>query len=569
MDILKKNITSILVAIFVVVAILVFYAPMYAYQEGMQIFMADSTFFEQTCCRPGGLCNYIGSFLVQFFMYPQWLVLVMLFFIVEIQRIAKNIFSRSCTAQCAEILSVVCASAVMAVATDYNMMFSGIVAIFLSLAAVEISKLTRNSIILICLTPLVYWVVGGWCCIIYIIGIIGVFDFKQSVATALSSTLLMIFCWVITKRIIADESFAKMFVGVDFFRSNAASNTIWYVGIAVICICMLVSKYIKLPEKQIVGTTVYIVSFVGLLAMMYAKYDKSMMLDFKIDRMVRHKRWKDIVATMSDVSNASPMSLCYLNVALNELGIMDSKMFNFAQIGVDGLASTDINSLNKSIYNSEIFFRLGLLNVAERFAIDAVESNDTHNKSARQYKRLAEINIIRGNKQLAMRYLNILKCTTFYSAWANRAVCYLADSVHTDALADWKISQLQMSNDIFFSEQYGAELYLNLLANNPHDRKVLNYYLCYLLLEKNIEQVYDFLDKYRTETELGVHIYEAILLYLFKNKKEEFNKMMTQKNDMTARFGEFVRYLSSADAQNEQKAKELFGKSYWYYYYYK
>jgi hypothetical protein len=379
----------------------------------------------------------------------------------------------------------------------------------------------------------------------------------------------MIFCWVITKRIIADESLANIFVGVDFFRSNADNNSIWFVCIAVICICMLISKYIKLPENQIVRISSCIVVFVGLLTMMYVKYDKSMMLDFKIDRMVRHKRWKDIVATMSDVNNASPMSLCYLNVALNELGIMDSKMFNFAQIGVDGLASSEINSLNKSVYNSEIFFRLGLLNTAERLAIDAVESNDTHNKSARQYKRLAEINIIRGNKPLAMRYLNILKCTTFYSAWANRAESYLADSVHTEALADWKIRPLQMTNDIFFSEQYGADLYLSLLANNPHDRKVLNYYLCYLLIEKNIEKVYDFLDKYRTDTELGIHIYEAILLYLFKNRKEEFSKMMSQKNDITARFSEVVRFLSSSDAQNAPKAKELFGKSYWYYYYYK
>jgi hypothetical protein len=105
------------------------------------------------------------------------------------------------------------------------------------------------------------------------------------------------------------------------------------------------------------------------------------------------------------------------------------------------------------------------------------------------------------------------------------------------------------------------------LYNNPHNAKVFHYLAAYLLLDRDLERLYSFLSQYRPEGELGTHIYEATLLYLFLHNKDEFNKVMSNNNDLTHRFDEFGRFYS-AGTQNPQKAKELFGHSYWFYYYY-
>jgi hypothetical protein len=171
-----------------------------------------------------------------------------------------------------------------------------------------------------------------------------------------------------------------------------------------------------------------------------------------------------------------------------------------------------------------------------------MEDNNTGQKSARLYKRLAECAMLKGEKVLAIRYIQKLKATIFYRAWALRAEQYLNDPAHTEALSDWKIKPLEMKDDIFFTPATSAYFLYNLLYNNPHNAKVFHYFAAYLLLDKDLERLYSFLSQYRPEGELGTHIYEATLLYLFLHNKDEFNKVMSNNNDLTRRFGEFGKF---------------------------
>ena len=543
-----------------------FYAPMYGYQEGMQIFMSGGDFFAATCLRPGGFSDYVGCFFVQFFMYPVWIAAIMVLAIVGVQIVAKSIFIKNSPAPWADFLSVSCALGLMLTVVNFNTMFGGVVAIVLALLSVKIGDLTKNIIILTLATPLVYWATGGFCCMIYIIGVALRHDFKKSLIVLGVNVLVLVFSCLITKNIMQDDSLWGTFVGVDYNRYAKIENFTWFIAIAVICVSLLLSKINVNISRLALQIPLYAVVTVGLIAWMAHKYDKSVMLDYKIDKMVRYKQWSNIVATMSECNYSSYQSQCYLNIALSELGIMDQKMFDVLQIGPEGLMSAEINSTDKSIYNSEIFFRLGLLNISERLAVEAVESNDTHQKSARQYKRLAEISIIRNDKPLAMRYLNLLKKTMFYSAWAERAEQYLNDPAHTEPLADWKIKPLEMEKDVFYAPATKSDFLLHLLANNLKNQKVFNYSLGYLLLEKDIKRVYELLLHCRPEGEMGVYIYEALLLYHYLYNKPEYEKIMATQNDLTTRFRSFGNFMSSAEAQNIQKAKELFGKTYWFYY---
>lgn len=66
---------------------------------------------------------------------------------------------------------------------------------------------------------------------------------------------------------------------------------------------------------------------------------------------------------------------------------------------------------------SDIYYELGMLNTARRFAFEAQESIPNSQKSGRLTKRLAEVAIIDGQYELARRYLHLLKQTFAYSKW--------------------------------------------------------------------------------------------------------------------------------------------------------
>ncbi|MBO7599422.1 MAG: hypothetical protein J6T70_20500 [Bacteroidales bacterium] len=567
MAFIKKYISSIILGAVVLIAILGFYSPMYAYQEGLQIFMTDGDFFADTCLRPGGMSDYIGCFLVQFFMYPHWLAIFVTALVIGLQLIIKSIIIKNTNAQFADVLSVICAAGMIAAVTEFNVLFGGCISILLAVSAVKVADLSKNMIVLSVLTPIVYWITGGFGCIIYIIGVASGYSLKNAGLFSVINIATLLLTFLVVKNIMQDDSLIDTFVGVDYNRYTTHSCKVWNVSIWIIIACLVISTFLKTFQNRIIILSLYSITAIGLTTTLITNYDARSMLDFTVDKMSRYKNWGGIINTMQNRKSVTKVSLCYLNIALNELGLLNNKMFNFMQLGTEGIISQDIDSQDKSIVNSEIYFRLGLMNIAERLAIDATESNQNHQKSARQYKRLAEIAIIRKDKQLAYRYLNKLKNTLYYSAWANRALEYINNPDKVEPLSDWKIEPLKFEQqDAFFTPKYKSDFILILLGNNPHNNKLFNYYVGTLLLEKNIEKLYNFVAQYRPEGDLGIHVYEAILLYLSLNNQEEFKKVMNENTPLTNKFQNFCNFMVTGGNKDVQKAEELYGNTYWFYY---
>ena len=65
------------------------------------------------------MSDYIGDFLVQFFMYPHWLAIILVALIVGIQLIAKCIIIKHTNSLLADALSVICAAGMMVVSTAF------------------------------------------------------------------------------------------------------------------------------------------------------------------------------------------------------------------------------------------------------------------------------------------------------------------------------------------------------------------------------------------------------------------------------------------------------------------
>ena len=79
-----------------------------------------------------------------------------------------------------------------------------------------------------------------------------------------------------------------------------------------------------------------------------------------------------------------------------------------------------LKSVSSAFLLSEISLSVGIVNMSQRSAFEAMEAIPNYNKSARALCRLVETNIITGQYDVARKYIAILEETTFYRGWARK-----------------------------------------------------------------------------------------------------------------------------------------------------
>lgn len=80
-----------------------------------------------------------------------------------------------------------------------------------------------------------------------------------------------------------------------------------------------------------------------------------------------------------------------------------------------------LSSCCASFLMSDIYLKLGWLNMSQRAAYEALVSNPNYNQSGRALKRLAETSLISGQYELVEKYTSILEMAPFYRKWAHQA----------------------------------------------------------------------------------------------------------------------------------------------------
>jgi hypothetical protein len=69
---------------------------------------------------------------------------------------------------------------------------------------------------------------------------------------------------------------------------------------------------------------------------------------------------------------------------------------------------------------SEVCMPLGMTNMSQRAAFEAMEAIPNYNKSARALQQLVQTNLISGNYKVALKYISLLEQTFFYRSWARK-----------------------------------------------------------------------------------------------------------------------------------------------------
>jgi hypothetical protein len=294
-------------------------------------------------------------------------------------------------------------------------------------------------------------------------------------------------------------------------------------------------------------------------------YNKMADMMLGVDHYAQYAEWNKLLKLSDRYPGYNTLVIYYTNLALYKSGKLMDKMFNYPQIGSQGLRLKWQRNLNL-FFGGEVFSQLAYNNESIHWAFEALVAKGMNPRSL---KKLAVGCIVNGNNDIALKYLSLLNRTLFYRKWAQNRIRYLSGPGLKEG--DPEISQYRdlLARSNFFSEVNGMNL-RDLLKNHPENQMAYEYLLASLLLDRNLDgfakEVLNL--KNYGYRRMPFHIEEALIFYNFFENQEIIPEGYSFRQETIDRFNDYARLYTRLRNNRKVAAYELgkkYGKTYWYY----
>ena len=487
---LSKHTPLLLTLVFGLVVFLfwrILYPFALTYQEQLQLFLFDGDYFCGRMAEPGGFARYVAEFLMQFYNSVTIGALIIAVLYMLVQRLTWRLMGSDSY----YVWSFIPVIMLWYAMGDESVMLTYVVALLMALSAalawrlvqlvrlvrlVRLVKLVRLALALVTI-PLLYWLIGP------MVLLVAVLMMPWAVAVP---ALVYALALILLSAHYLPFPMLRVVLGISYYR---IPETMPYMLMAIPVVIWIMALFIKkLPQPKpwvacvqvlVVAVLVQVPKAFGFDA---RKYDL-----IEYDYLVRIGDWKGVIAKAEKRMPDLPMSVSATNLALGMTNQLGDRAFNFYQRGSEGLLPKFERNFATSQLTGEIYFNLGLVNTAQRFAFEAMEAIPNYNKSARVVKRLAETNLINGQYEVARKYLQMLEKTIFYRPWAQRTMAMLGDEKAIDAHPLYgKLRQYRLQEDFLFSDRELDKICGLLFMHNQQNQMAAQYLLMMPLLDRDI-----------------------------------------------------------------------------------
>ncbi len=330
--------SSVLLGIGVFLFWAVGYPHALSYQEQYQLFLWTTDYFFERISVPGGLADWLGELIVQFY-YVEWLgALLLALLFVALQRLTACLLPKGIWRP----FSIVPVIMLMWLMGDINVLLSLLVAVVLALvlACVRMSK--RSSWIDIIILPITYWLIGPAVWLYAMVRLVQFGWLHLWSAGWLVAAQLGIYVWLMPQ---------------------------W-------------------PMQQVMVTSTYYRT--PMQYPQWTGYDKDMYELIRLDYLIRNERWDEVISRAEKHEVRTAFWSNCVNLALSQKRMLAERQFDFYQSGEDALIMPRLRDQTSNQPSAEAFFRLGLVNSAQRYMFDIQESILNGKKSGRCTKRIVE-----------------------------------------------------------------------------------------------------------------------------------------------------------------------------------
>lgn len=561
------------------IAVYCFFALKYPYhlhfQEQYQLFESTWDYFRTIAAVPGGFSDWLGRFLTQFCYYAPAGAAILALLLCGVQLAAWAVCRRRTPAVYA--LTFLPAATLAAFYCDESALMGGAVALALSLCAAALcTRIPGNrlrTLVEAVLIPVLYLACGPIAVVFVLIAIIDAFVREKLRAwpAAVIFLTLAILCPFVASHLVA-YPLARLATGVHYYRlHNFLPGMLW---ISAICAALVVAfSYLPMKERPAkrqlftgMGLFLGIAALGTVLVVRSADWDKEEWMRY--DFMVRMEMWNRIMMAADQKNPDNPTTVSCLNLALAKTGRMGDHQFDYFQNGPDGLLPEFIRAFTGPVSTGEIYWHLGMVNTAQRFAFEAQEAIPDFQKSARCYKRLVETNIVNGDLDVARKYLSTLENATFYRRWARETRALLdAGTIFENRpeLARAKALRLK-EHDFLFSDTEMDSMLGLLFVENAGNDLALRYLLSWCLLKKDLDRFAEVITLLQAP-EMPKSYQEALLLRWVLTHPDFQGIPSYLSPAHIQRISQFIGD-ARADAP-EETMRRKYGDTYWFYYYYR
>lgn len=258
-----------------------------------------------------------------------------------------------------------------------------------------------------------------------------------------------------------------------------------------------------------------------------------------------------------------------VNRAYSHLGQLPDLLFNYPQrLGSYGLF-VDPSMMVGSSYmpTSDLYYDLGFMNESQHWAFEAQTLLPA---SPRILKRLVMINLVNRKYNLAEEFMNVLDKNMLCHDWVSKYEKYVSDT--TLAASDKEIAEKRRFTPIKALVNMGTIDGLKLLVErNKGNRMAYDYLLTLDLLDSHLTDFIDNLQYYKQyySKSMPRSWEEALLVNIMKNKSfPAFVTEETVSKKCRQRILDFNKVVKSFN-NNLPAAKSTllrdFGNTYWYY----
>nr|WP_321406292.1 DUF6057 family protein [uncultured Carboxylicivirga sp.] len=547
------------------------------YQEQYQLFLFTGDYFQSYLTIPGGISDYIGNFLTQFYFYPSVGAIFIALLLILIQQLTWKTVKNTEKSSVYFPLTFIPSILYWALLCDENYLPGGLIAlvflmVFISFR-IALKSENLKSIFSVLSIPVLYWIAGGAVVFYVLYSVLTIiFISKQRTTRNTIITLIQLGLTIslpyIAKAILIQHPIIKMWIGVNFY---SFPNTFPFYAGGIFLLSILLPFIVKsLPAIKsqfkwavVLYMVIILAGFVTIKTS--SDFDKEEVMAY--DFHTRMRQWDKVIAMADKKSPSSPLSVSCLNLSLAKKGMLAEHMFEYYQNGTGGLLPDFKKDFTIPMVTGEIYYQLGFINTAQRYTFEAMEALPLYQKSARTMKRLAETNLINGNRTLTLKYLKILQKTLFYSKWAIALSKVIDDQEillqHPEY--GWLMTH-KIQSDFFFSEGEKDMMLGQLFTANNKNRTAYEYLMAYCLLNKDLNHFMQYLSLAQTigYKQMPISFQEAFI-YSWKMTSQKDPKSMPSfiSNNKIQSANAFLSKMNLPNAS--EVLKKDYGKTYWYY----
>lgn len=495
------------------VAVVIFWAVPFVgglcFQEQYQMFLFDTGYFLERIVLPGGLADYISEFLVQFYYMPVLGGAIIALLLMGIQAAVWGLMKQYGARHDfpGYLLSFLPSIALWCAMGDQNVLLSFVVALFGALVIGWIHNRFHNRLVKVVFelvsTVLVYWFLGP---VVFLYAALMIGDTlknakqKGNVFSGIGYSvciLVLTIAWILLTTQTLQYPLYRIFAGLNYYRYPGAISPlpfvvmVWAVVIPFLGMIPCRQKSLqKLQQSKVVIVLSYVLVIVASWFGIKASFDEMTYELIDYDFLVRTEQWDKIIEKAEKKPATTPLSVSCVNLALSQKGMLADRLFEFYQNGGEGLFPTFTRDMISPVSTAEIFFRLGMVNDAERYMFEAQEAIPNYRKSARLTRRIIECDIINGNYKVAAKLLRRLQKTLFYSNWANQTMALLGNekAINRHPIYGKLRKYREKKQDFLFSDREMDQMLGLLFLNDNHNKMAYEYLMCYELLQRDMEK---------------------------------------------------------------------------------